>query len=48
MTLYDHEEINGTPVSEFIFDAANSFTRAALDDVRWAGDHEGTGANPRH
>jgi hypothetical protein len=46
MELYDRETINGTDISEWISNAADAFTSAALDDISWSGDHEGTGENP--
>jgi DNA-binding ferritin-like protein (Dps family) len=44
--LYEREAINGQAVSDYVTDAADAFTRAALDDISWFGDHEGIGANP--
>lgn len=40
------DEISGIPSGEWISEAADAFTRAALDDITWEGDTEGQGLNP--
>lgn len=46
MGVRDREVIGQWSVTDYVYEAANAFTKAALDDIRWGGDTEGTNPNP--